>query len=112
MISKAALEAKMAEYPTESDERGRFRDEDGRIDPFFDEEEDESEWPDVDLGGFPRGLELVRVCLRVVWKDKEIFFFQALAAGLCLVVLFLFFPPSSPVSTPRPLMKKGSSSFS
>ena len=44
----------------------RFRDDRGRIDPFVDEEDDESEWPDTDLGGFPRGLSLVRICLGIV----------------------------------------------
>jgi hypothetical protein len=68
----------------------RFRDDKGRIDPFVDEEADESEWHDTDLGGFPRGLSLVRICLGIVWKDKEILAYQILSAVLCLALLFLF----------------------
>jgi len=67
-----------------------YRDDEGRIDPFVDEEDDVSEWPDTDLGGFPRGLSLVRICLGIVWKDKEILAYQILSAILCLTLFFLF----------------------
>lgn len=75
----------------------RYRDDSGRIDPFIEEEDDESEWPDVDLGGFPRGFSLVKICLRIVWKDKEILVYQIISATLCLALLVVFLSLLFPV---------------
>lgn len=76
-------------YETLGD-RGKYRNDTGGIDPFFDEVEDETEWKRVDLGGFPRGLDLIGVCLRIVWKDKEILAYQGISMALCLTLLFVF----------------------
>lgn len=67
-----------------------YRNAIGGIDPYYDEDEDEGEWERVDLGGFPRGLDLVGVCLRVVWKDKEILAYQGASIALCISFLILF----------------------
>lgn len=75
---------------TRKREFAEYRDKEGRIDPFFDVDEDDEEWPQVNLGGFPTGLDLIGVCLRVVWKDKEILAYQAVSIFLCLDILFLF----------------------
>lgn len=67
-----------------------YRNDTGRIDPFWDEEEDDAQWERVDLGGFPRGLDLVGVCLRIIWKDKEILAYQGLSIAMCVLLLIAF----------------------
>ncbi|MCU0851806.1 MAG: hypothetical protein MUC90_00905 [Thermoplasmata archaeon] len=85
------------------DDRGRervprrYRDDLGWVDPFVDEEDDDSEWPDVDLGGFPRGLSLVKMCLRIVWKDKEILLYQVSSAVISVGLLLMFLAAILPV---------------
>lgn len=68
----------------------RYRNDTGGIDPFWDGHEYEEEWDKVDLGGFPRGLDLVGVCLRIVWKDKEILAYQGTSLALCVLFLIVF----------------------
>lgn len=68
----------------------RYRDDTGRIDPFVDQDEDDSEWPKADLGGFPRGLDLVKMCLRIVMKDREILIYELMSVCVTLSLLFLF----------------------
>jgi hypothetical protein len=68
----------------------RYRNDDDEVDPFFDEDDDLSEWTKADLGGFPTGIDLIGVCLRVVRKDKEILAYQAASIVLCLGFLTIF----------------------
>jgi len=55
-----------------------------------DDAADEEVWAPVDLGGFPAGIELIGVCLRVVRKDKEILVLQFLSFVLAMAFLAMF----------------------
>jgi hypothetical protein len=90
LIPRSMYEATLDDYRRASGTYVEYRNEAGSIDPFFDEDEDEGEWEKVDLGGFPRGLDLVGVCLRVVWKDKEILAFQSASITLCVFFFAVF----------------------
>lgn len=50
----------------------------------------EEVWEPVDMGGFPTGLSLVKVCLRTVAKDPEIILLQILSFTFSLSVLVLY----------------------
>lgn len=89
-ITRSERAATAERYYETLGDRVKYRSDTGGIDPFFDEEEDERKWKRVDLGGFPRGLDLVGVSLRIVWKDKEILAYQGISMALCLTFLFAF----------------------
>jgi hypothetical protein len=89
-ITRSARAASSDRYPKFPSDRVKYRNDAGGIDPYFDEDENEEEWKRVDLGGFPRGLDLVGVCLRLVWKDKEILAYQGASISLCVLLLIVF----------------------
>lgn len=54
---------------------------------YLGDDEGEPAWDKVSLGGMPSGLDLLRICLGVVRKDKEILVFGALAITLSACAL-------------------------
>jgi hypothetical protein len=89
-LVRAMEEAALDRYSTTSQKPVKWRDPLGSINPFFDEPESEAEWSNLNLHGFPRGFDLVRVCLGAIRKDKEILVFQGTSMALCLLLLYVF----------------------
>lgn len=63
---------------------------DGGLSPEASGSEKDAPWEPLDMGGFPTGLSLVRVCLRTVAKDPEIILLHIMSYAFSLSLLIIY----------------------